>query len=71
MLNLDEKSPSDVLMAALAVVEKATRVIIIIENEDHITIKTSCHTYQETKWALDQATHAVMNELFGVDAKGG
>jgi hypothetical protein len=50
-------------MDSLASVEKADKVVIILECDDALLVKTNC-TYREMKWILDQATFAMMSELF-------
>jgi len=66
MILTDEtRSPTEVLMESLSRVEKAKRVIILIEREDSLNINSNC-SYRDIKWILDQATHVVMNELFGI-----
>jgi hypothetical protein len=62
-INTDPRPPADVLMDSLASVEKADKVVIILECDDALLVKTNC-TYREMKWILDQATFAMMSELF-------
>jgi hypothetical protein len=64
-IDTSDRPPAEVLMQALAAVEKAQRVTILLESDDAITVKTNC-TYRELKWMLDQAAHVTMNELFGI-----
>jgi hypothetical protein len=64
-----DRPPLEVLMDALAAVEKCKRVVIILEAEDSFSLKTNCD-YRELKWLLDQATHVTMNELFDVPQRG-
>jgi hypothetical protein len=52
-------------MDALASVEKADKVVILLECDAAICVKTNC-SHKDLKWVLDQATFAAMNDLFGV-----
>lgn len=63
MINTNYRPCTDVLMESLAAVEKAQKVVILMEREDALSIRTNC-SYRELKWVLDQATFAIMKELF-------
>lgn len=65
MINTDERPSAEILMESVEAVEGAHRVVIIMEKEESIVVKTNC-TYKEMKWILDQATHVMMCELFGI-----
>ncbi len=63
VIKKDEGPPTDVLMDALQSVEGAHRVIILLEHDEALTVKTNC-THKEMKWLLDQAQYCVMKDLF-------
>jgi hypothetical protein len=65
MIDTSDKSPTDVLMQALSAVEKARRVVIVLEHEDAVAVKTNC-SYKELKWLLDQASFVTMVDLFNI-----
>ena len=65
MINTEERPSSEVLMESLSQVEGADRVVILMEKDEALTVKTNC-TYKELKWILDQATFTTMADLFGV-----
>jgi hypothetical protein len=65
MINTDDRPSAEVLMESLTIVDGAKRVVILVERDDAICVKTNC-SYRDLKWVLDQAVFATMNELFGV-----
>lgn len=63
-ITVDNRSPSEVLMDALSLVEGAKDVIIIISKDDCITAKTTVN-HQDLKWLLDQMSYLVVADEFG------
>src|SRR5262245_5710439 len=62
-INTSERPPSEVLMESLAEVEGAQRVVILMEKDSELNIKTNC-THREIDWILRQASHCNLRDLF-------
>jgi hypothetical protein len=67
-IRIEDRPSSDVLMESVEACEKANKVVIILETDNSIMVKTNC-SYKDLKWLLDQSAHATLNELFGVASK--
>jgi hypothetical protein len=61
----DDRSPSDILMAALEQVEDAKEIVILISSDDHLVCKTNL-THERLKWLLDQAQFVTLADTFGM-----
>lgn len=69
-IRTDARLPTEVLVDALEHVEGASKVVILLEGEEHFIIKTNC-TLQELHWLLAQGTHCALTDLFDVETKEG
>ena len=65
MINTEDRPTTEILMDAISSVEGADKVVILLERDDSITVKTNC-SYKDLKWLLDQASHVAMCELYGI-----
>ena len=57
-------TPTEILMSALEQVDSAEGVVIIIQKEDSISVKSS-YEHKDLKWTLDQVQYLVMADEFG------